>query len=234
MKINYLQHVPFETPANIEQWAREKGHLLIQTKLFANNDFAPLADFDWLVIMGGPMNIYEEKKYPWLVQEKKFIEKAVNSGKFVLGICLGAQLIADVLGAKIYRNKETEIGWHQVNLTPAANNSPIFNSLPQTFNAFHWHGDTFDIPSGATRIAESAACPNQAFEYKQKTIGLQFHLESSAESINELIEHGRDELIPGRYIQSPETMLAETANMVKLKDFLYTFLARLEQLSVNE
>jgi GMP synthase-like glutamine amidotransferase len=110
MKIRYLQHVPFEGPANIGEWARKKGHILTGTHLY-NNEVVPSMDqFDWLIIMGGPMNIYEEKKYPWLQSEKQFIKEAIEHRKVVLGICLGAQLITDVLGGKVTSNPEGEIG----------------------------------------------------------------------------------------------------------------------------
>ena len=178
MRIHYLQHVPFEDLANIESWARSRGHDLSRTMLFSDEKLPEMDHFDWLIIMGGPMNIYEDEKYPWLSREKEFIRQAIASDKIVLGICLGAQLIADVLGGSVRRNEYREIGWFAVSLTEEGSTSPIFSVLPKSFVALHWHGDTFAIPPGAMRIAESQACANQAF-IKGKAIGLQFHLESS-------------------------------------------------------
>ena len=160
--------------------------------------------------MGGPMNIYEEDRFPWLTREKIFIKDAIDSGKIVLGVCLGAQLIASVLGAKIHKNQYPEIGWFNVWLTDAARKSRVFRRLPERFTVFHWHGDTFDLPPGATWIAESDACRNQAFEYGGgRVIGLQFHLDTTLESIQRLVEHCGNELVPGEYVQSERELLAD-------------------------
>jgi GMP synthase (glutamine-hydrolysing) len=203
MKIHYLQHVHFEDPANIEQWAKERNYQLSGTKLFQENQLPSLGEFDWLVVMGGPMNIYEEEIYPWLAAEKKFIAQAIAAGKQVLGICLGAQLIAAVLGAKIYGNENKEIGWYPVRISEGVQKLPVFSGLPQTFTAFHWHGDTFELPAGSVRAAHSEGCINQAFAYNDgKVIGLQFHLESSHESVAKLVDNCGDELVGGKYIQS--------------------------------
>ena len=105
MRIHYLQHVPFEDLANIEKWAENRGHEVSKTLLFSGDGLPKLDKFDWLIIMGGPMNIYEHSKYPWLIKEKKFIGDVINDGKVVLGICLGAQLMADVLGGRVFRNE---------------------------------------------------------------------------------------------------------------------------------
>jgi GMP synthase-like glutamine amidotransferase len=165
MRLHSLEHEPFEGLANIEVWAKNRGHSISRTLLFNNEELPDIDDFDWLVIMGGSMNIYEEEKYPWLREEKNFIAEAIAGKKIVLGICLGSQLIADVLGGNVSKNKYKEIGWFPVSLTADAKNSPVFSTLPRKFAAFHWHGDTFKIPPGAVRIAESEGCANQAFEY---------------------------------------------------------------------
>ena len=217
MKIHYLQHVPFEDPANILVWAENRGHTVSKTLLYDGAVLPPMDDFDWLVIMGGPMNIYEEESHPWLVEEKKFIEQAISGGKTVLGICLGAQLIADILGGRVYKNKYKEIGWYPVALTGEAKNSPVFGALPDKFTAFHWHGDTFDLPPGAVRVAESEGCANQGFEYDGRVIGLQFHLESSLESIKRLIRHCSAELVEGKYIQNPAEMLSQNGNLAEIR-----------------
>ncbi len=207
MRLHYLQHVPFEDIENIGIYAHNKGYNISKTSLFKNEQLPNIDEFDWLLIMGGPMNIYEEQVYPWLKREKKFIESAINNKKVVIGTCLGAQLIADVLGAKVIKNKYKEIGWFQVSLTSEAKKSKNFKAFPKNFIAFHWHGDTFEIPVNAIKIAESKGCSNQAFEYNGHAIGLQFHLESSIESINRLIQNCNDELVEGKYIQKPVEMI---------------------------
>ena len=207
MKLHYLQHVPFENLGNIEPWVQQKGIELSKTQLFQGQILPKVNTFDWLIVLGGPMNVYEEKKYPWLIEEKKFIEQAIIQGKLVLGICLGAQLIASVLGSKVYKNQYKEIGWFDINLLPDSKKSNSFHSLPEQITAFHWHGDTFDLPDKARWLAQSEACKNQAFEFNDKTVGLQFHLESSKESIRNLINNCQDEIISDKYIQSPEIMV---------------------------
>ncbi len=161
-----------------------------------------------LAVMGGPMNVYEYHRYPWLRREKVFLERAVSASVPSLGVCLGAQLLADVLGAEITRNPQVEIGWHAVRVTAAARESALVGHLPAEFIAFHWHGDTFEMPPGATRLAESDACPNQAFDYGSCILGLQFHLEYSVESIETMLAQCGDELVDGPFVQNPSQIRA--------------------------
>jgi GMP synthase-like glutamine amidotransferase len=158
--------------------------------------------FDLLAIMGGPMNIYEDAKYPWLTREKRFIESTLDSDVRVLGVCLGAQLIADVLGGTVTRNAHKEIGWFPVRFE-AAPPPPFPNDWPGEFTAFHWHGDTFAIPPGATRLGGSEACANQAFVYGGRIVGLQFHIDYLERSIDAMLRHCADELVEGPWVQSP-------------------------------
>lgn len=230
MRIHYLQHVPFEALANIAVWAREKGYNVSRTMIFSDETLPPLDAFDWLIIMGGPMNIYEEDKYAWLAREKEFIKQAIAAQKIVLGICLGAQLIADVLGAKVYQGKYKEIGWFPLKLTPEAKKTTVFHNFPDKFIAFHWHGDTFDIPSGAIRVAESEACSNQAFVYNERVVGLQFHLESSKGSISRLIENCADEIVEGKYIQTAEEMLGQENYLKEVNKLMHLLLENMEKI----
>jgi GMP synthase (glutamine-hydrolysing) len=210
MRIHYLQHVPFEGLGNIENWALLRGHQISDTQLYNSDPLPEPEKFDWLIVMGGPMNIYEEDRFPWLAREKTFIRDTIDSGNIVLGICLGSQLIADALGAKIHKNQYPEIGWFDVRLTDAASKSKVFGRLPERLTVFHWHGDTFDLPPGATWIAESDACRNQAFEYGGgRVIGLQFHLDTTLEIIRRLVAHCGDELVPGEYVRSERELLTD-------------------------
>jgi len=218
MRIHYLQHVPFEDLGNIENWALAKGHQISRTQLFKDDPLPEPEEFDWLIVMGGPMNIYEEDEFPWLAREKVFIKDAIDSGKIVLGVCLGAQLVASVFGARVHRNRYPEIGWFDVRLTDEARESRVFKHFPGRFTAFHWHGDTFDLPPGCTWIAESDACRNQAFEYDGQVIGLQFHLDTTLESIRRLIRYSGDELVPGEDVQSEEKILAQCGNLDDLRE----------------
>jgi GMP synthase-like glutamine amidotransferase len=228
MRIHSLEHEPFEGLANIELWAKKKGHTISRTLLFNNEELPDMNEFDWLIIMGGSMNIYEEEKYPWLREEKNFIAEAIAGKKIVLGICLGSQLIADVLGGRVSKNEYKEIGWLPVSLTKVAGNSPVFSNLPRKFTAFQWHGDTFKIPPGAVRIAESEGCANQAFEYG-RVVGLQFHFEYSEKSINLMLKNCADEIVDGKYIQKPEEIVSRMENVREMNKLLELMLDNIER-----
>ncbi|CUH97714.1 hypothetical protein P22_3849 [Propionispora sp. 2/2-37] len=229
MRIHYLQHVPFEGPANIVWWAHKKGHSLSGTHLY-NYEAVPAMDqFDWLIIMGGPMNIYEEEKYPWLTYEKQFIKEAIDNGKAVLGICLGAQLITAVLGGRVTKNPVGEIGWLPVQFHAEAFQSPLFADFPDTCYVFQWHNDTFStLGAGAKCIASSIACNQQAFIYEERVVGFQFHLESNEESIATLLQHCSDELTGGLYIQNEAQIRDGMSHLTSANLLMDDFLDRLE------
>lgn len=207
LKIHYLQHVPFEDPGFILHWASARGYTVTGTRFYAGGRLPAPQSFDLLVVMGGPMSVGDDDRYSWLAGEKRFIGAAIEAGKTVLGVCLGAQLIADVLGGRVYRNQYPEIGWFPVRLTHEGKESSFFRVLPTEFLAFHWHGDTFSIPSTCVRTAESDACANQAFEYDGRVFGLQFHLETTLEGIHALLENCSSELKPGPYVQNEKEIL---------------------------
>ncbi len=210
MKIHYLQHVPFEGPAFLETIAHACGAELAGTRLFEGEPLPGRSDFDLLAIMGGPMGVHDEKKYPWLAGEKKFIGEMIDAGKKTIGICLGAQLIADIMGAAVYKNHYCEIGWFPVLRRGDALSSCIGRALPEQFYAFHWHGDTFNIPNGAVRIAESEACGNQGFVYDDRVVGLQFHLEATPGSVGALLDNCRDELDGSGFVQSEKEIRSDS------------------------
>jgi GMP synthase-like glutamine amidotransferase len=208
MRLHYLQHVPFEDAANVAVWARRRGHSVTRTRLFAGEPLPRCETFDWLAVMGGPMSTRDHDAFPWLAGEKELIREAIDRRMPVLGICLGAQLAAEVLGAAVTRNREREIGWFPVWLTDSGRRSELLAALPERFLAFHWHGDTFDVPPGALHLAESEACRNQAFQYEDHVLGLQFHLDYSVESIQKMTAHCQDELVGGPFVQTAQEMLA--------------------------
>jgi GMP synthase-like glutamine amidotransferase len=202
MNIHYLKHVPFEGLGFIDNWVRNPEHKVTATKFYEDHKL-PFVDIcDMLIVMGGPMSVGDDHIYPWLKEEKKFIEKAIVKGKKVVGICLGAQLIAEVLGAKVYPNKEKEIGWFPVKFMPE--NSGLLKDFPQTETVLHWHGDTFELPQNSRHIAKSDACRNQGFTYKDHVVGLQFHMEMTPDSLNVMIENCKDELKQSTYVQSED------------------------------
>ena len=220
LRIHYLQHVPFEGPGFIESWALVRGHRLTATRLYAGHRLPATEEFEWLFILGGPMNVYEESRYPWLAREKRFIGEALREGKVLIGICLGAQLLACVLGAKVTRNPCVEIGWYPVQKASQASQSSLSGFLPDSFPAFHWHGDTFEIPRGAVHLARSEACENQAFAFDERVVAFQFHLESTRESVENLIHSCPEDLAEGPFIQSPLHMLADLGRFRAINDLM--------------
>lgn len=206
MRAHYLQHVPFEGLGIIEPWLRAEGYDITATRFYESTILPDWREVDLLVVMGGPMSVNDEFEFPWLVDEKQFIRSCAEREKSVLGICLGAQLIASSMGARVYPNPETEIGWFAVEGVPAPDGR-VFR-FPPSQDVFHWHGETFDLPAGAFHLARSAGCENQAFQIGRTIIGIQFHLESTPESVTEIVSNCRAELIPSTYVQSEQAILA--------------------------
>ena len=212
MHIHYFQHVECEDPLEILAWAQARGHSITGTRLDRDEPLPVPSAFDALVVMGGPMNIYEHERFPWLQQEKALLRAAVDAGKGVLGICLGAQLLADVLGGPVTRNPEPEIGWREVSVTAAGAASPIFAGIPPVFCPMHWHGDTFAIPPGCVHAIQSDACANQAFVSADgRCVGLQFHLEENERGVELLLENWADDLVDAPFVQSADAIRAEMA-----------------------
>jgi len=221
-------HVPFEGPAAIADWCAQRGHELTRTPVYSGGVLPAQDDFDRLFVMGGPMGIYDEAEHPWLIPEKAFIAETIAAGKTVIGVCLGAQLIADVLGARVHRNPHIEIGWFPIDLSEAGRDSEVAGFLPPSVEVFHWHGDTFDLPPGAVHLASSEACWNQAYLYEGRVLGLQFHIESTPQSVTDITTHCADELVPGPYIQSAERILAATdEDYARINGVLFGILDRL-------
>lgn len=206
MRAHYLQHVPFEGLGSIEPWLMLAGYEITKTRFFETPELPVINEIDLLIVMGGPMSVNDENMFPWLTDEQRFIRDTIDNGKPVLGICLGAQLIASAMGANIFPNTFKEIGWFPIQGVSSIDNS-IF-SFPPSIEVFHWHGDTFDLPSGATLLARSEGCENQAFQLGKSVIGLQFHLETTPESAMELVPNCRDELVAGEYIQTEQDILS--------------------------
>jgi len=225
MRIHVFQHVPFEGLGSIAAWAMEREATVTWTRFHEWDgsvlQLPALAEFDLLIALGGPMSVNDEETLPWLRIEKDLIAGAIAGGKAVLGICLGAQLIASALGARVYSGSEKEIGWFPIfGVEGAGGKRDVGDRLGAVdglgaaiaggaTEVFHWHGETFDLPPGAVRFASSPVTPNQAFRIGERVIGLQFHLETTPESAEALIAHCGDELTgSGRYIQSAEAIRA--------------------------
>jgi GMP synthase-like glutamine amidotransferase len=220
MNIHILQHVSFENPGMIIGWAAANAYTLSYTCLFEDDIMYPdVAAFDMLIIMGGPMGVYEEAQWHWMKAEKAFIKEAVDAGKFVLGICLGAQLLAEVLGAKVYPHHTAEIGFFPVCNAGHA----VMSHIPGQWMVFHWHGDTFDLPEGAALLASSVVCKNQAYQ-KDRCIGIQFHPEADAAVIQQMIKHENAVLIKDAYVQTAAEITAQLHLCEANRGWLYQLL----------
>jgi GMP synthase-like glutamine amidotransferase len=182
--------------------------------------------------MGGPMSVNDEADHPWLRSEKQALREAIAMDMPVLGVCLGAQLIASALGARVYRNAVKEIGWFPVQGVQGADSAFAF---PSDSTVFHWHGETFDLPHGAIHLARSEACKHQAFLFKRNVMGLQFHLEMTADSLRAIVENCRSELIAGPYVQSePELLTISESQYLAANDLMNEVLAYLVDTRANQ
>lgn len=212
MRVHGLQHVDFEGLGHIQQWIMDRGHSLTMTRFYAGESLPALGDFDRLVIMGGPMNIYEDDQYPWLADERAFIREALAAGKSAVGVCLGAQLLADALGSKVYKGHFQEIGWLPIQVTPEGRTNPLWQGLDPEPIVLHWHGDTFDVPAGTVHLAKSEGCNSQAFLYENRVLGLQFHMESTPATVQSILANCGHEIVKGPYVQSAEHIAARAAD----------------------
>lgn len=228
MRVHWLQHAEHEGLGCIEPWLHARGYAVTHTCLHRGEALPAARDFDWLIVMGGPMNIYQHDAHPWLVAEKALIRATIAARKRYLGMCLGAQLAADVLGGKVTRNPEREIGWFDVVLNAAGDTAHLFDGFPPRFPAFHWHEDTFSLPPGAQLVMGSEACPNQGYVWGAgQVVGLQFHLEVRHEDVETWMRG--ESLAPGRYVQSAAEMLRDPARFDSNRALVARLLERMAE-----
>ncbi len=233
LHVHVIQHVPFEGPAAIETWVNDRGHNLSVTKLYQGETLPDQYDFDLLIVMGGPMSVHDIEQHPWLIEEQKYILDSIKSGKRMLGICLGAQLIAAVLGARIIKNDQREIGWFEIIRSQQTSETIFSNSWPESIKVFHWHGETFELPKGAQLLASSDACVNQGFILDDRIVGLQFHLEVTTKAVASLIENCHDELDGSAYVQSPNELVSAESCFTEINQLLSVILGRMEESIIN-
>ena len=226
-KIHCLQHETFEGLGVIKDWLDDKKFEVKYTHIYKTHKLPDINSIDCLIIMGGPMSVNDETIYPWLTPEKQFILDCINAGKVVIGICLGSQLIANAMGSKVYPNIHKEIGWFPITKTKNTS-SEISTILPEEITVFHWHGETFDLPLGATLIASSEACKNQIFSLSEKVFGFQCHLEIDSKALHGFVEECEEELVPATYIQSAKEMLIlEKEYSQNMNTILFSILSKL-------
>jgi GMP synthase-like glutamine amidotransferase len=216
MRVHYLQHVPFEGLGCIQSWLERRSAEVSATRPYEEARFPDPSELDRLIVLGGPMSVNDEGLHPWLAPEKRFLAETIAASKSVLGICLGAQLIASALGAKVFPNPEREIGWFPIEPARGASGSAFSPLFAAPLEVFHWHGETFELPPGAVHLARSAGCEHQAFSIGERVLGLQFHLETTAQSVRALSEHCPGDLAPGRWVQSESQMLERGASFRRI------------------
>jgi GMP synthase (glutamine-hydrolysing) len=204
MRVAVLQHIACEPPGVFEDVLLERGAALHRVEVDEGNPLPDLRAFDAIVAMGGPMSATDDDELPWLPEEKRLIAEAVGADVPFFGVCLGVQLLAASLGARVYSGPAAEVGLLPVTLTDEARSDPVFGGLPSTLVTLQWHGDTFDLPEDAVRLARSPAYENQAFRYR-RAYGVQFHLEVSPEMAAEWAE------VPAYAASLERTLGAEAA-----------------------
>lgn len=237
MRLHCFQHVAFEGLGSIEPWLRSRSAQITYTKFFETPQLPKLTEIDWLIVLGGPMSVNDEAQYPWLVCEKEFVRAAIDASKIVLGICLGAQMIANVLGAKVFPNREREIGWHPIAPTPQAKQSAFSTVFDAPLEVFQWHGETFELPPESVHLATSVACAHQAFSFRERALGLQFHLETTQDCAQALVANCRSDLVhctegsrTERWVQSEAEIFGTNEKFLQIDRVMKRLLAVLAAL----
>jgi GMP synthase (glutamine-hydrolysing) len=212
MRIQLIEHDPEDfSRTNITLWATEKKYQLKQIFICNNEALPALDSFDWLMIMGGSQHAWDIANYPWIQAEKDFLLQALGANKIVVGVCFGAQLLAEALGGRIFSAKHKEIGWHDVKLNSEGRTSFLFNQIPDAFTTFHWHSDHFSLPNGCIPLASSKATENQAFVCRQQpVVGLQFHPEYTLDMVRYYARNYSQDWLIDTYVQDGPAVLART------------------------
>lgn len=236
MRIQLIEHDPEDfSRTNISLWAAKKGYRVNQTYVCNNEELPPVDSFDWLMVMGGSQQAWDEGASPWLQEEKAFLSDTLAAGKIILGICFGAQLLAEALGGKLFPNPQKEIGWHEVSLTREGQESFLFQDIPSDFVTFHWHSDHFSLPRSCTRLAGSKATENQAFvDQDRPLVGLQFHPEYTRDMVTYYAREHSQDWTSDAHISTKDEVLARTKEIPDTYWLMETLLNNIQQeFSVN-
>ncbi|MCB2220856.1 MAG: type 1 glutamine amidotransferase [Bacteroidetes bacterium] len=224
MKFTIFQHVPYESPGYILDWIKEYGHSFEEVNFYDHPGIPDIRETENLIVMGGPMNIYDDEEYSWLPDERDFIKQSVQEGTKVLGICLGSQFIADAMNAQVFKNEHEEVGWFDVDINEKNLPKKYKGIFPKHFKTFHWHGDTFSLPKGINCFISSEATSNQAF-ISENVAAFQFHMEMNPDGVVALIE--QNETLFGEdlpFVQKPGQMLHMNKYHASNRKILFQFL----------
>ena len=231
MHIHYFQHDHFEDLGYIGDWAEAHNFTTSATRFDLKPELPSLDDFDWLVVLGGKMGVNDSDKYPWITSEIEFIKQAIVAGKIVIGVCLGSQLLASALGARVYKNSEPEMGFWPIKFSHQAQQDNVFRYFPENLEVMHFHFDTFTLPEGAILMAGSTVTPVQAFRYGKNVFALQFHPEITESNLPVFIKELETEIIPGTFVQNPQEMLQKINYCSINNDFFWKVLDEILQLT---
>jgi GMP synthase-like glutamine amidotransferase len=221
LRVHVLQQTESTPPGSVLDWLKSRGHAATLVRVFAGDSLPSVDETDWLIICGGDFNVDETEKYPFLVQEKKLIHDAIAKKKTLLGLCLGGQLLAQSLGAAVKPNTEWEVGWHTVHFG---------QSGADRLMVFQWHQDTFDLPTGAIRVATNRITENQGFAFGDNIVGLQFHPEATEEWVTECAND--PDMPAGAHVQTKEQILEGMIFLTPLRKWFFDLLQRLETITV--
>ena len=223
MRIHLFQHVEYNDRAFIPEWMAGQGHELVRVMVPQVSRLPDADDIDALIIAGGPMSVWDVRQHSWLAREKKLLSELLEQNKPVLGICLGAQMIAEQLGVTVKPSNHLNIGWYPIVLNEQIDSTWLANVLPSQFNSFFWHGDHFELPADAVPLATASSNASQGFVWK-RSIALQFHLEVTPQWARHLVTRDSDQLVPAPNVQSAQTILAKPAELYRRNNVLMSSL----------
>lgn len=226
MKVHVFMHVPYEGLGHIEDWAEARHYDFSFTQWYLEEHPPALEEIDMLIVLGGPMGVHDVEEYPWLMEEKAYLRKAIDQKKPILGICLGAQILAELLGGEVRVNPHREIGWHPITLEKDFLKTPLAKAFPEEQPiVFQWHHDGFSLPKGAMPIGSSPVSACQGYVYDEHIVGIQFHLEMNRDFIHRLINKARHELDNTQpYVMSEEEIEDRLHISDSMQQQLYTLM----------
>lgn len=223
LRIHVLQHTDTTLPGNVLEWLKQKGHASTIVRMHKGDALPTIDDTDWLIVLGGSMNVDDTNEFPWLIEEKKLLKDAIAAKKTCFGICLGGQLLAQILGATVKKHEHWEVGWHTVHFGSGAESRLM---------TFQWHQDTFSLPEGAVRVGTNHITENQAFAYGDNVVGLQFHPEATEDWVRYCASD--KDLPEGPHVQSTEQILEGIVFITPMKKWLFDLLNRLETITTQK